>query len=104
LFVRRHVVVVINARHFPSHTKIVRGDRCSNDTEKPRIGKIRVFSDLRDPIRCPADEEETPQAPAQDHTMPLLENADGFWLALGMMGTMAVVMALIFWRRRLLRG
>jgi len=36
--------------------------------------------------------------------MPLLENADGFWLALGMMGTMALVMALIFWRRRLLRG
>lgn len=37
-------------------------------------------------------------------SMPLLEKANGFWVALGMMGAMAVVMAVIFWRRRLLRG
>lgn len=38
------------------------------------------------------------------HTMPLLEAQNGFWLALGMMGGMAMVMAVIFWRRQLLRG
>lgn len=38
------------------------------------------------------------------HTMPLLEQSDGFWLALGMMGAMALVMGVIFWRRKLLRG
>ena len=65
LFVRRRVVVVINARHFPSHTKIVRGDRCSNDTEKPRNGKIRVFSDLRDPIRGSAMKEKRPEPQRQ---------------------------------------
>lgn len=36
--------------------------------------------------------------------MPLLEKADGFWVALAMMGAMAVGMAVIFWRRKLLRG
>lgn len=38
------------------------------------------------------------------HAMPLLERADGFWLSLGMMGVIALVMGLIFWRRKLLRG
>jgi magnesium transporter len=37
-------------------------------------------------------------------SMPLLEKADGFWIALGMMAAMATTMGLIFWRRRLLRG
>lgn len=36
--------------------------------------------------------------------MPLLEDATGFWVALGMMATMAAVMGVIFWRRKLLRG
>lgn len=38
------------------------------------------------------------------HAMPLLEAADGFWQALAMMGSAAALMALIFWRRNLLRG
>src|SRR5574337_444692 len=36
-------------------------------------------------------------------SMPLLEKADGFWVALAMMAAMATVMAVIFWRRKLLR-
>jgi magnesium transporter len=32
--------------------------------------------------------------------MPLLQNPDGFWLALGMMGSIASMMGLIFWRRQ----
>ncbi len=34
------------------------------------------------------------------HTMPLLDAPDGFFVALGLMGAIAVVMAGIFWRRR----
>lgn len=32
--------------------------------------------------------------------MPLLQNPDGFWIAMGMMATIAAVMGLIFWRRQ----
>jgi len=32
--------------------------------------------------------------------MPLLQNPDGFWIAMGMMATIAVLMGLIFWRRQ----
>lgn len=32
--------------------------------------------------------------------MPLLQNPDGFWIAMGMMGSIAAVMVLIFWRRQ----
>ncbi|MCX7628152.1 MAG: magnesium/cobalt transporter CorA [Methylophilaceae bacterium] len=32
--------------------------------------------------------------------MPWLENPDGFWFALGLMGGIASMMALIFWRRQ----
>jgi len=32
--------------------------------------------------------------------MPLLQDHDGFWLALGMMGGIAIIMGLIFWRRQ----
>ena len=39
-----------------------------------------------------------------DSTMPLLEQPDGFWLSLEMMGVIALTMGLIFWRRKLLRG
>ncbi|MBL8445851.1 MAG: magnesium/cobalt transporter CorA [Zoogloeaceae bacterium] len=35
--------------------------------------------------------------------MPLLDQANGFWISLGLMGTLAVAMGLAFWRRRLLR-
>lgn len=37
-------------------------------------------------------------------SMPLLADADGFWLSLAMMGAMAAMMAAVFWRRNLLRG
>lgn len=33
-------------------------------------------------------------------TMPLLQHPDGFWFALGMMGGIAIIMGLIFWRRQ----
>lgn len=32
--------------------------------------------------------------------MPLLQEADGFWFAMGMMATIAIAMGLIFWRRQ----
>jgi magnesium transporter len=32
--------------------------------------------------------------------MPLLRHPDGFWFAMGMMATIAIVMGLIFWRRQ----
>ncbi len=32
--------------------------------------------------------------------MPLLQNPDGFWIAMGMMATIAIIMGLIFWRRQ----
>ncbi len=32
--------------------------------------------------------------------IPLLQNPDGFWFAMGMMAAIAVIMALIFWRRQ----
>ena len=32
--------------------------------------------------------------------MPLLQEADGFWFAMGMMAAIAITMALIFWRRQ----
>jgi magnesium transporter len=32
--------------------------------------------------------------------MPLLRNPDGFWFAMGMMATIAIVMGSIFWRRQ----
>jgi magnesium transporter len=32
--------------------------------------------------------------------MPLLQEADGFWFAMGMMATIAIVMGAIFWRRQ----
>lgn len=32
--------------------------------------------------------------------MPLLENANGFWMAMGLMALIAAMMALIFWRRQ----
>jgi len=32
--------------------------------------------------------------------MPLLQNPDGFWIAMGMMATIAIFMGLIFWRRQ----
>ena len=32
--------------------------------------------------------------------MPLLQDADGFWIAMGMMATIATTMGLIFWRRQ----
>jgi magnesium transporter len=32
--------------------------------------------------------------------MPLLQDPDGFWFAMGMMSAIAVVMGLIFWRRQ----
>lgn len=32
--------------------------------------------------------------------MPLLQDADGFWIAMAMMGCIAAVMGLIFWRRQ----
>jgi magnesium transporter len=31
---------------------------------------------------------------------PLLQNPDGFWFAMGMMATIAIVMGSIFWRRQ----
>jgi magnesium transporter len=34
------------------------------------------------------------------HVMPWLEDPDGFWFALGLMGGIASVMALIFWHRQ----
>jgi magnesium transporter len=33
-------------------------------------------------------------------TMPLLQDADGFWVAMGMMAAIAISMGLIFWRRQ----
>jgi Mg2+ and Co2+ transporter CorA len=36
------------------------------------------------------------------HKMPLLEEADGFWLTIGVMATVAAVMLLYFWTRRIL--
>jgi magnesium transporter len=36
--------------------------------------------------------------------MPLLADSEGFWISLGLMGAMAGVMGLIFWRRKMLRG
>lgn len=32
--------------------------------------------------------------------MPLLQDADGFWLAMGVMAAIAITMGLIFWRRQ----
>ena len=32
--------------------------------------------------------------------MPLLQNPDGFWIAMGMMASIAMFMGLIFWRRQ----
>lgn len=32
--------------------------------------------------------------------MPLLQNPDGFWFAMGMMAAIAITMGLIFWRRQ----
>jgi magnesium transporter len=32
--------------------------------------------------------------------MPLLRHPDGFWFAMGMMATIAIVMGSIFWRRQ----
>jgi magnesium transporter len=36
-----------------------------------------------------------------DH-MPLLKKADGFWVTLGAMGLIALVLAVVFWRKRYL--
>lgn len=36
------------------------------------------------------------------HVMPWLENPDGFWFAMELMGAIAVIMLAAFWRRRLL--
>lgn len=36
------------------------------------------------------------------HAMPWLENPEGFWFAMGLMGAIALVMLIAFWRRRLL--
>jgi len=36
------------------------------------------------------------------HVMPWLENPEGFWFAMGLMGLIAVVMLAAFWRRRFL--
>lgn len=35
--------------------------------------------------------------------MPLLDQPDGFWLAIALMGALALAMGLAFWRRKLLR-
>ncbi len=35
--------------------------------------------------------------------MPLLDERDGFWIALGVMGSAAAVMAAAFWRRNWLK-
>ena len=37
------------------------------------------------------------------HAMPLLDDPEGFWIALGVMGGAATVMAAAFWRRNWLR-
>lgn len=37
------------------------------------------------------------------HAMPLLDDPQGFWIALGVMGGAATVMAAAFWRRNWLR-
>ncbi len=34
------------------------------------------------------------------HEMPLLEDKDGFWWAMGLMGGIALIMIMIFWRRQ----
>lgn len=38
------------------------------------------------------------------HTMPLLDRADGFWLAIGLMAGVAALLGGIFWRRNWLRS
>ena len=37
------------------------------------------------------------------HAMPLLDDPQGFWIALGVMGGAATVMAAAFWRRNWLK-
>ena len=32
--------------------------------------------------------------------MPLLQHPDGFWIAMGMMASIAIFMGLVFWRRQ----